>query len=276
MSSVLLIGKETETILSIVQALAASDCHCERASGGASAIRRLRKQSFDVVITDPDTTIDEGLALSEEMRDIRPGMKAILLAPSSTPEEIIAALRARVFVCFSAPFDVHEIASFACRAAIDSDWRTEIEVLSAQPDWVSLRANCRILTAERVVTFLGELHAELPEAIRDKLMLAFREILLGAMGHAEASDRHKVVEVSAVRTERTIVFYVRDPGTGLRRATLAHATAARAAGPTASIEQAAEMGIRPGAFATLLDRGVVDELIYSEAGNEVLMIKHTA
>jgi len=91
MSSVLLIGKETQTILSIMQALAASECHCERASGGASAIRRLRKQSFDVVITDPDTTIDEGLALSEEMRDIRPGMKAILLAPSSTPEEIIAA-----------------------------------------------------------------------------------------------------------------------------------------------------------------------------------------
>src|SRR5208283_3723237 len=122
-------------------------------SGGAVAIRLLRQQAFDVVITDPETTIDEGLALSEEMRDIRPGMKAILLAPSSTPEEVIAALRARVFLCFSAPFDAYEIASFACRAATDSDWRTEIEVLSAQPDWVSLRANCHILTAERVVTF---------------------------------------------------------------------------------------------------------------------------
>jgi anti-sigma regulatory factor (Ser/Thr protein kinase) len=229
------------------------------------------------VITDPHTTIDEGLALIEEMRDIRPGMKAILLAPSSTPAEIIAALRARVFVCFSAPFDVHEIASFACRAATDSDWRTEIEVLSAQPDWVSLRANCRILTAERVVTFLGELRSELPEAIRDKLMLAFREILLSAMGHAETSDRHKVVEVSAVRTERTIVFYVRDPGTGSHRATLAHAAAAMAEGsPAPHLEQHAEMGLRPGGFGILLAQGVVDELIYSEAGNEVLMIKHTA
>ena len=116
-SSVLLIGKETDTVRSIAQALAAVDCHCERARGSAGAICWLRQQSFDVVITHPDTTIDEGLALIEEMRDIRPGMKAILLAPSSTPEEIIAALRARVFVCFSAPFDVHEIASFACRAA---------------------------------------------------------------------------------------------------------------------------------------------------------------
>ncbi len=277
MSSVLLIGKETDTIVSIVRALAANECHCERASGGASAIRRLRQHSFDVVITDPDTTIDEGLALTEGMRDIRPGMKAILLTPSSTPEEIIAALRARVFLCFSAPFDAHEIASFACRAATDSDWRTEIEVLSAQPDWVSLRANCRILTAERVVTFLGELHSELPEAIRDKLMLAFREILLSAMRHAEDSDRHKVVEVSAVRTERTIVFYVRDPGRGFHRATLAHAAAGMAEGsPAPHLEPCEEMGMRPGGFATLLDRGVVDELIYSETGNEVLMIKHTA
>jgi anti-sigma regulatory factor (Ser/Thr protein kinase)/ActR/RegA family two-component response regulator len=277
MSSVLLIGKETDTVRSIAQALAAGNCHFECASGGASAIRRLRQQAFDVVITDPETTIDEGLALSEEMRDIRPGMKAILLAPSSTPEEIIAALRARVFLCFSAPFDAHEIASFACRAATDSDWRTEIEVLSAQPDWVSLRTNCHILTAERVVNFLGALHSELPEPTRDNVMLAFREILLNAMEHSAAFNRHKVVEVSAVRTERTIVFYVRDPGTGFRRETLAHAAAARAAGaPDAHLDQHTEMGMRPGGFGILLAQGVVDELIYSETGNEILMIKHTA
>jgi DNA-binding NtrC family response regulator len=93
MSTVLLIGKETDAVLSIARALAAHDCQCDRASGGAGAIRRLRQHSFDVMITDPETTIDEGLALNEEMRDIPPGMKAILLAPSSTPEEIIAAQR---------------------------------------------------------------------------------------------------------------------------------------------------------------------------------------
>jgi DNA-binding NarL/FixJ family response regulator len=276
MSSVLLIGNETETILSIGQALADCDCQCDRVSGGASAIRRLRQQSFDVVITDPDTTIEEDLALIEEMRDIRPGMKAILLTPSCTPEEIIAALRARVFVCLSAPFDVHEIASFAKRAATDSNWRTEIEVLSAQPEWVSLRANCHRLTAERVASFLGELHSELPEPIRDKLMPAFRDILLCAMGQSKASTHHKVVEVSAVRTERTIVFYVRVPGTGLRRKSLSNAAAAKLVVPSAHIEQDPTASMGPGGFATLVAEGVVDELIYSETGNELLMIKHTA
>ena len=127
-----------------------------------------------------------------------------------------------------------------------------------------------------MVSFLGELRSELPEPAHDNVMLAFREILLNAMEHGGGFHRHKVVEVSAVRTERTIVFYVRDPGTGFRRETLAQVTAAKAASPVAHIEQRAKMGMRPGGFGILLGQGVVDELIYNETGNEVLMNKHTA
>jgi anti-sigma regulatory factor (Ser/Thr protein kinase) len=277
MSSALLVGKPSDTIRSIAQALAASRCQCEQVDGDAGAIRRLRRQSFDVLITDPDTTIEEDLALIEELREVRPGVKAILLAPSTTPMEVIAALRARVFVCLSAPFDAAQIAQFACQAAVESDWRIDIEVVSAQPQWVSPRANCRMLTAERVVTFLGELHSQLPEAARDDLMLAVREILLNAMEHGAAFSQHKVVEVSAVRTQRTLVFYVRDPGSGFRREKLAHAAIANpASAPTAHIERREQLGMRPGGYGILLAQGVVDELIYSEIGNEVLLIKHTA
>jgi hypothetical protein len=34
--------------------------------------------------------------------------------------------------------------------------------------------------------------------------------------------------------------------------------------------------MRPGGFGILMARGVVDELIYSEVGNEVLMIKYVS
>ncbi|SPE18238.1 Response regulator receiver protein (fragment) [Candidatus Sulfotelmatomonas gaucii] len=107
-------------------------------------------------------------------------------------------------------------------------------------------------------------------------MLAFREILINAMGQGGTANRHKVVEVSAVRTERTIVFYVRDPGTGSRRETPAHAAVAKTAGSAHLDEQRPEAGVRPDGLGILLAQGVVDELIYSETGHEVLMIKHTA
>ena len=34
------------------------------------------------------------------------------------------------------------------------------------------------------------------------------------------------------------------------------------------------MGLRPGGFGLLLARKIVDEMMYSERGNEVLLIKH--
>jgi anti-sigma regulatory factor (Ser/Thr protein kinase) len=95
------------------------------------------------------------------------------------------------------------------------------------------------------------------------------------MEHGGAFNRHKVVEVSAVRTERTVVFYVRDPGIGFRRDGLAHAAGDESADAAGHLKRRAEMGMRPGGFGILLAQGVVDELIYSEAGNEVLLIKHT-
>ena len=69
-------------------------------------------------------------------------MKCIILARHSTPDEVIAALRPQVFGCFTPPFDAVGIANLACRAASDSQWREDIQVLSATPGWVSVRVNC--------------------------------------------------------------------------------------------------------------------------------------
>ena len=59
---------------------------------------------------------DEDLALLEEMRLIRPGVKCIVLARHSTPDEVIAAMRARVFACFTPPISCYDVANIASRA----------------------------------------------------------------------------------------------------------------------------------------------------------------
>src|SRR5206468_9226543 len=117
--------------------LTARNCMFDYAAGSADALRHLRQSPYSVVITNPSTSIEEDLALLAEIRAIRPGVRAIVLAPQSTPEEVIAALRARVFVCKCAPFDAVEIAEYAARAATTADAPLGIEVLSAHRDWVS-------------------------------------------------------------------------------------------------------------------------------------------
>jgi anti-sigma regulatory factor (Ser/Thr protein kinase) len=247
----------------------------EYSAGHADALQRLRTRSFGVIITCPDSAVDEDLALLEEMRAIRPGVKCIVLARHSTPDEVIAALRARVFACFTPPFDAAEIVNLARSAASDSEWRDDIQVLSARPGWVSVRVHCRLITAERLLTFAKELSAQLPEDTRWEMMQALREILLNAMEHGAAFNPEQVVEVTGVRTGRALVFYIRDPGAGFRRESLSHAAIANPSDdPAAHIVQREGEGMRPGGYGLLLAGGTVDELIYSEVGNEVLLIKY--
>jgi anti-sigma regulatory factor (Ser/Thr protein kinase)/ActR/RegA family two-component response regulator len=246
------------------------------AAGDADAVRRLRQRAFDVLVSAPDTDLDEDAAVLDEVRAVRPGVRIVILAPRTTPEQVIAALRQRVFACFSAPFDASEIADMVARAAEAEEWKEGIEVLSATPDWIHVLVNCRLLSAERLVNFFTELRSDVPEAPRDDFMYAFREVLVNAMEHGGSFDPDQVVEVTAVRTARTMVFYLRDPGPGFDLAALAHAAIARPEDPLGMAGTRAEGGLRPGGFGLLITRQVVDEMIHSERGNEVLLIKHLA
>jgi anti-sigma regulatory factor (Ser/Thr protein kinase) len=262
------------------EALAASPLLAEHtidvASGDVVALRRLRRFGYDVVVTSPSTALEEDIEFVAEARRVRPGIRAIALAPESSPGAVIAALRASVFACFTAPFDASEIADMTARALSEPPhWKDGIRVVSATEDWISLRVNCRLLTAERLVTFLEELARELPEPDRDGLLLAFREILMNAMEHGGHFDPGQVVEVTAVRTARTIVYYVKDPGPGFDRHELAHAAVSNPPDdPVAHAVARAEQGLRPGGFGLLLAGKIVDELIYNERGNEVLLVKY--
>jgi len=275
MSRVLIIRSDAQVSREIGEALSAADFPMEYSAGEADTLQRLRVRSFGVVITNPDSSIEEDLALLEEMRTIRPGVKCIVLGRQTTPDEVIAALRARVFACFTPPFESGEIAHLARNAASDSQWHDDIQVLSARPGWVAVRVNCRLLTAERLISFAKELSAQLPEDTQQEIMQAFREILLNAMEHGAAFNPDQVVEVTGVRTARSMVFYVRDPGAGFRRESLTNAAIANPADdPTAHIEQREAEGLRPGGYGLLLASGTVDELIFNEIGNEVLLIKY--
>ena len=77
------------------------------------------------------------------------------------------------------------------------------------------------------------------------------------------------------RTDRAIVFHIRDPGNGFNREAVSHA--AKANDPDSvmhAMENREAAGLRSGGFGMLIVRQVVDEMVYNERGNEVLLIKH--
>jgi anti-sigma regulatory factor (Ser/Thr protein kinase) len=274
MARILMIAPGADLLKSLRASPLLEEHEIEVAAGDAGAIRRLRHRAYDVLITAPDTDLDEDAAILDEVRAARPGVRIVILAPRTTPLQVIAALRGRVFACFSAPFDPSEIADRVARAAEADDWTNGIEVHSATPDWIHVHVNCRLLNAERLVNFFSELRSDVPESPREDFMYAFREVLVNAMEHGGGFDPDRVVEVTAVRTARTMVFSLQDPGPGFDLASLDHAAVTRPDDPLGMAGTRAERGLRPGGFGLLITRQVVDEMIHNERGNEVILIKH--
>ena len=240
-----------------------------------AALTDIRRTPADVVITNPATPVRDSMALVEELNRIRPGIRTILLAPELTDADVVGALKAQVFAAYKFPADPREIADMAATALKTEDWRRGIEVISGLPTWMTLRVACGLVSADRITRFLTEWESALPEDERDLLMTAFRERVLNAMEHGAHFDSGQVIEVTAARTDRAIVFHIRDPGKGFDPTRLAHA--AKASDPDSvmsAMEHRESAGLRSGGFGMLIVRQVVDELVYNERGNEVLLIKH--
>jgi len=272
----LLIGHQPEFVERLRTTSALDGIDLEQCPTRLQALRVIRRTAVDVMVTAPETSVDEDLAFVEEVRLIQPGIRTIVLAPQASSVELIKALRAHVFACFTAPFDIQEVAHMIGRAVEQGSWSDGIEVVSGLPHWVSLRVSARLVTAERLVRFMTEMPTTLPEPERNALILAFREMLVNAMEHGAEFDPGKVIEVTAARTGRAVVYYLRDPGPGFDRTKLEHAAVANPSGnPVGHMDKRLEMGLRPGGFGILLAERVVDELVYSEKGNEVILIKYT-
>lgn len=244
----------------------------ESAPNFGRALARLEQRPFDAIVTTMGTGVEEDLAFLQEARRFRPHIRAVLLAQSTTREDVLAALRAQVYALFSTPFEIDRIADLVAKALQDAE-NEGIQVVSASPSWITLRVRARLLTADRVVAFVDELSKRLfDEAKRDDLLTAFREVLLNAIEHGAGFDAEKAIVINAVRSKRALTFHFRDPGPGFPAHSLPQA--ATDSDPISHMSYREDAGLRPGGFGLMVARQLVDEVIYNESGNEVLLVKH--
>ena len=150
-----------------------------------------------------------------------------------------------------------------------------IEVLSARPEWVELRVPCSLDALDPLGRLMAQLEADLPPGTRESVTYAFREMLRNAIEHGGKGDPGRSVEVGYLRTPRVILYRIKDPGEGFEFEGLSHAAVLNPAGDPAGHQRVRdELGLRPGGFGILLAREMVDEVVYNERRNEVVLLKY--
>jgi anti-sigma regulatory factor (Ser/Thr protein kinase) len=150
-----------------------------------------------------------------------------------------------------------------------------IEVVSARPDWVELVAPCSLEVAERVQDFVMQLDVKLPDEVRESVAQAFRELLTNAVEWGGHLDPARTVRIACLRARRMLLYRIADPGEGFDIARLAHAAINNPPDdPLGHDAVRQEMGLRPGGLGLMMTHALVDEVIYNEKRNEVLLVKY--
>jgi CheY-like chemotaxis protein/anti-sigma regulatory factor (Ser/Thr protein kinase) len=244
------------------------------AANNAEALELAKNAPFDLIVTAEDTPGKEDIELLRRLRMVRPHTRLIILTEQFVPGDVLAAIRERAFSYFSRPFSTERLEEMIRVAMSEPHWDDGIEVLSGTPNWVRLCVRCDLVTANRLLQFYREA-SDLPDAETEEVAAAFREILMNAMEHGGKFDPSQYVEVSYARTRRMVLCRVKDPGQGFSLEELEHSAIANPEeDPFKHMETREAQGKRPGGFGILMATKLVDDLIYNEKGNEVLLVKY--
>jgi len=270
----LLIGEDHAIKAALAAILTPEGWRLEECAGLAEAMTLAQVRSFELIVTSRETSGKEDVQFLRQIRRVRPHTRVIILTEESTPIDVIASMKEHAFGYLSKGLSLDALGE-TVRAVIDTpSWDDGIEILTATPNLITLAVRCQIVAADRLLQFMSEL-TDLPEEEARDVGMAFREMLLNAMEHGGHFDPTKYVEVCYARARHMVMARIKDPGDGFTLEEVRHAAIANPPDdPIAHVLRRNEAGMRPGGYGVMLAKNLVDELIYGEKGNEVLLVKY--
>jgi CheY-like chemotaxis protein/anti-sigma regulatory factor (Ser/Thr protein kinase) len=243
-------------------------------------LEMIEKEKFDLALLDVMMPKMDGLEMLSRLRANNKDLQVIIMTALTAPETAISALRDHASDLLQKPFDIQQLIS-AVKTAFELAPRDiHIEVLSARPEWIELRVPCDLAAIDPLERLMSQLKTDLPQLTRETVIYAFREMLRNAIEHGGKNDPKQFVEVGYLRSPRIILYRIKDPGEGFSIESLYRDEGSIAAflnpegDPMQHARVREEEGLRPGGFGILIARDMVDEMIFNEKHNEVILIKY--
>lgn len=275
-AKILVVDDEPDIHTLIETALGAEGYAVLHARDAFEGLDVLAREGADAALLDIMMPGMDGLEMLAQLRRHDDNVRVIMMTAMSTPTAVISAMRDQACDFLAKPFDMDALVS-AVKSALSVPETVSIEVLSARPEWIELRVPCTPDAIDPLERLMSQLKTDLPSETRESVTYAFREMLRNAIEHGGKSDPRRSVEVGYLRSPRLILYRIKDPGEGFSIDSLHHSALLNPENDPVMHERVREeMGLRPGGFGILIARELVDEMIYNESHNEVILIKYLA
>ena len=245
------------------------------AANGMAALQAIQKKKFDLLLLDIWMPKMTGLGLLGHLHGQKHIPKIVVMTSDKTSDTLLDALRGRVYQYLKKPLDATTLLTTVENALSTSPEVPAIEVVSANTQWVELMVPCERSVVGRVQSFLMHMDVDLPPDIIEKMGYAFRELLNNAIEWGGHLDPNQKVRVSYIKTKKLLMYRLDDPGPGFKLEDLKHAAINNPVdNPMAHMQEREAKGLRPGGLGLMLTHQLVDEVVYNERRNSVVLIKY--
>ena len=248
----------------------------DQAGDGPEALRKLQQHGADLMLLDIGLPGMSGLDVLAQARGLSPAPRVVIMTADDTPETLLRAVRGQAHRYVRKPTPPGKIVGVVGDVLAASPAAAlPIEVVSARPEWVELVAPCSLEVAERIHDFVMQLDAKLSDEVRDSVASAFRELLTNAIEWGGKLDHTRTVRISCLRGRRMLLYRISDPGEGFNIDAVKHAAICNPEeDPLSHVQVREDLGIRPGGLGLVMTQALVDEVIYNEKRNEVVLVKY--
>ncbi|MCC8190095.1 MAG: ATP-binding protein [Planctomycetes bacterium] len=241
----------------------------------AAAITMLTNgAACDLIIYSADTVEGTSLEEFDAMLTVRdPSPRVIVYGMDREAKFVLHCLNKGACDFLPKPFSreelVHAIENSIVR---DGSGPTDTIVASSPiTGWIELTASSELEQFRRLQRFSDALFASrLPATICEDLKMAVEEVGRNAVEWGNRFDPDKQVHISYCIFDDRVVIKVEDEGDGFAPKSIPDPTA----DPMKTMQDRIDAGKRPGGYGVYLIQRLVDDIVYNEKGNTVLLIKY--
>ncbi len=242
-----------------------------------SAIEWLRAQDFrcDLVLTDMKMPGMSGEELIISIENVAPHIPFIVISAYQEERDIVRCLAVGAYDYLLKPIKTEDLCACVQQTLLrhqrGGGTLDGMSVQSSVAGWVELTAPSRFEYVDRFQRFTSLLGTiPISKEKRAELRLALSEMGQNAIEWGNRNDPTKQIHLSYCLFHDRIVFKIVDEGPGFNP----HGVADPSSDPLQHVVNRMKSGKRPGGYGIFITRKLMDEVVYSDTGNIVLLTKY--